>query len=52
MYGESDIYPELVYSVAAEQIREQQWEEQQRRAHRPAGEARGAAPRGVAARRA
>ncbi|HKF33036.1 MAG TPA: hypothetical protein VKB37_11775 [Jatrophihabitantaceae bacterium] len=34
MYGESDIYPELVYSVAAQQIREQQWEEQQRRARR------------------
>lgn len=30
MYFKSDIYPELVYSVAAQQIREQRHDEQQR----------------------
>ena len=34
MYPETDIYPELRYSIAAQQIREQQWEEQQQRARR------------------
>jgi hypothetical protein len=34
MHRDSDIYPELVYSIAAQQIREQQWEEQQQRARR------------------
>jgi hypothetical protein len=34
MYGKSDIYPELVYSIAAQHIREQQWQEHQHRARR------------------
>lgn len=32
MYPDSDIYPELVYSLAAERIREQRQEERQRQA--------------------
>ena len=34
MYLDSDIYPELVYSVATQRLREQREEEQLRRARR------------------
>jgi hypothetical protein len=34
MYLDSDIYPELVYSVAAQQFREQRHEQQLRKSRR------------------
>lgn len=53
MYFDSDIYPELAYSVAAQQLRERRQEEQDRQARRERRARRAARVRTLlAARRA